>query len=99
MAKKWSQIRGKRFSEAERAELDERVSTELVEMSLADLRRDLGVTQADMAQALEITQSQLSKQERREDHLVSTLRRAVQALGGELEVTAVVGKRRVKLSV
>ena len=99
MAKKWSEIRRQRFSEAERADLDRRIDTELVEMSLADLRRELGVTQEDMASAIQITQSQLSKLERRDDHLVSTLRRAVRALGGELEVTAVVGDRRVKLSM
>lgn len=99
MAKKWSDIRRARFSEAERAEQDRRIDAELVELSLAELRRELGVTQADMASAIEITQSQLSKLERRDDHLVSTLRRAVRALGGELEVTAVVGDRRVKLSV
>ncbi|HLV19593.1 MAG TPA: helix-turn-helix transcriptional regulator, partial [Polyangiaceae bacterium] len=60
---------------------------------------ELGVTQAEMASAIEITQSQLSKMERRDDHPVSTLRRAVRALGGEIEVTAVVGSKRVKLSV
>ncbi|HLV22586.1 MAG TPA: helix-turn-helix transcriptional regulator [Polyangiaceae bacterium] len=99
MAKKWSDIRRKRFSETERAEQDRRIDAELVEMSLAELRRELGVTQAEMASAIEITQSQLSKMERRDDHLVSTLRRAVRALGGEIEVTAVVGSKRVKLSV
>jgi hypothetical protein len=30
---------------------------------------------------------------------VSTLRRYVESLGGELEVTAVVGKKRVRLKV
>ncbi len=99
MAKKWSDIRRARFSETERAELDRRIEGELVELSLGELRRQLGVTQVEMAGAIEITQSQLSKLERRDDHLVSTLRRAVRALGGELEVTAVVGDKRVKLSV
>lgn len=39
------------------------------------------------------------KLEKRSDHLVSTLRRAVRALGGDLEVTAVVGNKRIKLSI
>jgi hypothetical protein len=46
-----------------------------------------------------MTQSELSRLERRPDHLVSTLRRYVKALGGELEVTAVLGAKRVKLHV
>jgi transcriptional regulator with XRE-family HTH domain len=61
-------------------------------MNLGELRRELGVTQTQMAQAADMTQGELSKLERREDHLVSTLRMCVQALGGELEITAVVGK-------
>ena len=68
-------------------------------MSLADLRRELGVTQTAMAAAAEMTQGQLSNTERREDHLVSTLRRCMRALGGELEVIAAVGGRRFKLTV
>ncbi len=75
------------------------VETELSGMSLADLRRELGVTQVEMAAAAEMTQGQLSNTERREDHLVSTLRRCVRALGGELEIIAVIGDKRIKLSV
>jgi hypothetical protein len=44
-----------------------------------------------------MTQSELSRIESRNDHLTSTLRRYVEALGGQLEVTAVFGTRRVKL--
>ena len=46
----------------------------------------------------EMTQSELSRLESRTDHLTSTLRRYVEALGGKLEVTAVFGGRRVKLT-
>jgi transcriptional regulator with XRE-family HTH domain len=77
----------------------QRVEAELLEMNLADLRKEFGVTQVEMAKAADMTQGELSRLERREDHLVSTLRRCVQALGGELEVTAVIGDKRVKLSV
>ncbi len=96
---KWSDIKrsAKDPARAERVAL--RVEAELLDLSLAELRKELGVTQVDMARAAEMTQSELSKLERRDDHLVSTLRRAVRALGGELEVTAVVGNKRVKLSV
>ena len=59
----------------------------------------MGATQVDAASRAEMTQSELSRIERRSDHLVSTLKRYVHALGGELEVTAVLGKKRVRLTV
>lgn len=99
MPKKWSDIRRRRFSDEEIQELDRRVHRELVELSLADLRRELGVTQEELAKSLDVDQSQISRIERRDDHLISTLRRCVRALGGDIEVTAVVGDKRVKLSV
>jgi predicted transcriptional regulator len=96
---KWSDIRRKKLSEAELAEIDQRVAAEVLDMNLTALRESLGVTQVQMAAAAEMTQSEVSKLEKRNDHLVSTLRRAVRALGGDLEVTAVVGDKRIKLSV
>lgn len=96
---KWDDIKRRGKSPERVARLEKRVEAELVEMSLADLRRELGVTQEEMARAAEMTQSELSRLERRNDHLISTLYRAVRALGGELELTAVVGDKRVRLTV
>jgi DNA-binding XRE family transcriptional regulator len=96
---KWGDLKKSNLDDAQRARVDRRVATELVEMSLADLRRELGVTQVDLAHAADMTQGQISSLEHRTDHLVSTLRRCVQALGGDIEVIAVVGDRRVKLTV
>jgi hypothetical protein len=45
-----------------------------------------------------MTQSELSRLESRDDHLTSTLRRYVEALGGTLEISAVFGGRRIKLT-
>jgi hypothetical protein len=42
-------------------------------------------------------QPELSRVERREDHRLSTLRRYVHALGGEIEVIARFGKKKVRL--
>src|SRR5687767_1606180 len=94
---KWSDLKRSSRDPARADRVRRRVETELLEMSLAELRRELGVTQVDMAAAAEMTQGEISKLERREDFLISTLRRCVRALGGELEVTAVVGDKRVKL--
>lgn len=97
---KWSEIReATRLGQAERAEADRRVATGLFEMSLSDLRNELGLTQVQVAKAAEMSQGMLSQAEKRSDHLISTVRRIVRALGGELEITAVIGSKRVKLSV
>jgi predicted transcriptional regulator len=97
-AKKWSDIRTQRFTPEELRQIDEEVEGEVLEMDLRALREAVGLTQGELAQRVEITQSQLSKMERREDHRISTLRRYVQALGGSLEICAVIDGRRIKLA-
>jgi transcriptional regulator with XRE-family HTH domain len=83
---------------AERRErIERRVKDEMLEMDLRELRNLSGKTQTEVAQALEQTQGQLSETERRGDHRLSTLRRYVEALGGELEVTANFGDKRIRL--
>ncbi len=61
-------------------------------------KRAAGLTQEELAQRVAITQSQLSKLERREDHRISTVRRYVAALGGELEIVAIVDGKRILLT-
>jgi hypothetical protein len=96
---KWSDIRRAKLGPEGEERVRRRVEAELLEANLAELRQAVGVTQAEAAGKAEMTQGELSKFERRPDRLVSTLRRYVQALGGELEVTAVIGQKRVKLHV
>lgn len=66
-------------------------------LALGELRLTLGLTQQDVAQALEVTQANVSRIEHEEDLYLSTLRGYVEALGGELEVAAVFPDRRVRL--
>jgi DNA-binding XRE family transcriptional regulator len=54
--------------------------------SLAELRRHAGKTQGEVAEVLGISQSDVSKLERRDDVRISTLRRYVAALGAHLEI-------------
>src|SRR5688500_8576746 len=68
---------------------------EIISMQLAELRKAEGMTQAELAAAAEMAQGELSKAERRDDHLVSTLRRIVEGLGGELRITAVIGDKEI----
>ncbi len=94
----WQDIRTKKFSPDQLKEIDEEVERELIEMDLRALREAVGLTQEELAAKVEVTQSQLSKLERREDHRVSTLRRYVEALGGNLEIVAVIGGKRIRLA-
>lgn len=96
--KKWSDIKAQKFTPTELREIDQEVERELLEMDLRALREAAGLTQGELAQRIEITQSQLSKMERREDHRISTLRRYIEALGGSMEICAVINGRRIKLA-
>ena len=60
----------------------------LAEMPIHALRDALHFTQQQLAEELGIKQDSISKMERRPDHLVSTLRHFVEAMGGELELRA-----------
>ncbi|MBN1960112.1 MAG: helix-turn-helix transcriptional regulator [Deltaproteobacteria bacterium] len=73
------------------------VSDKLLEMDIRELREMSGKTQVEVAQAMEIAQSELSRLERRDDHLVSTLRKYVKALDGDLEIVARFGNKSIKL--
>ena len=58
------------------------------EQALRDLRKDLNIRQRDIAEALGMDQSEVSRAERRADMLVSTLRSYIAAMGGNLELVA-----------
>lgn len=59
----------------------------LREYSLSELRKAIGMAQATVAQSLGVTQSEVSKLERRPDLYISTLRRYIEAMHGELVLT------------
>lgn len=56
--------------------------------TLKDLRLAVERTQQDLASSLGVGQDTISRIERRSDLLLSTLRRYVRAMGGELELVA-----------
>jgi len=67
-------------------------------MDLADLRQALALTQSTLAEALGVKQAQISKIENRADIFVSTLRRFIQAMGGDLEIRAIFADRAVTIT-
>jgi predicted transcriptional regulator len=58
------------------------------EMDLAEVRRALKLSQEELAQTLHVGQAAIAKIEKRTDMYVSTLRRFIEAMGGELEIVA-----------
>ena len=94
----WKSVRASRLDPLVIERLTRRARAKVEELTLQELRRGLSKTQVDVARTAEMTQSELSRLESRGDHRISTLRRYVEALGGELEVTALFGGRRVKLT-
>jgi hypothetical protein len=98
MPKSWKAVKESKLSREARARVNERTMRALEELTLHGLRRKLELTQVQVGRGAHMTQSELSRLESRDDHLTSTLRRYVEALGGRLEIVAVFGKRRVKLT-
>ena len=79
----------KELSPAQRKKVEARAA-ELIagEMTLRELRHARKLTQVKMAKALGVTQDSVSRLEKRSDLLLSTLRRAVEAMGGDLSLVA-----------
>ncbi len=75
---------------ARRKKIESRAA-ELVaeEMTLRELRRARKATQVRLAKELGIRQEGVSRLEKRSDLLLSTLKKAVKAMGGDLRLVAV----------
>jgi DNA-binding XRE family transcriptional regulator len=67
------------------------------EMDLAEVRRALKLSQEEIGQTLQIQQGSVAKIEKRADMYVSTLRRFIEAMGGELEIVARFPDHAVKI--
>jgi transcriptional regulator with XRE-family HTH domain len=65
-----------------------RVREMLRELPLVELRRQLNLSEAEIARELGIPEARISKLERRSDVYLRTLRRYIEAMGGQLEITA-----------
>jgi DNA-binding XRE family transcriptional regulator len=58
------------------------------EMTMRELRKARSITQVEMAKTLGVNQEQISRIEKRTDLHLSTLKRSIEAMGGELILTA-----------
>lgn len=77
-----------RLSPEARAQAEAEAEQLLDEMELAEIRRALKLSQEELAQTLQVGQAAVAKLEKRADMYVSTLRRFIEAMGGELEIVA-----------
>jgi transcriptional regulator with XRE-family HTH domain len=98
MARKFKELRDKMSPERQsRSAVMARAM--MADLLLAEIRKQAGLTQVELAQRLGITQPSLSQLEGQDDMQISTLRRIVEALDGELELTAKLpGGKRVSIS-
>ena len=67
------------------------------DMDLAQLREARALSQAALGEILHVEQPAVAKLEKRADMYVSTLRRFIKAMGGELEIVAKFPDRDVRI--
>ena len=87
MAREWPELYDK-LPQERRDAIEARVKELERELPLHEVRRARALTQAQLTEELNATRSEISAIEHRTDHYVSTLRRYVAAMGGELEIVA-----------
>ena len=79
----------RKLSPAQRKKVEARAAQLIAEeMTLRELRKARKLTQVRIAKALGITQDSVSRLEKRSDLLLSTLRKTVEAMGGNLSLVA-----------
>ena len=87
MAKKFRSLLEK-MPEERRERIENEANRLMAEMPLHELRKALQLTQQQVAAMLSINQVAVSKMEGQTDMYVSTLRRFIEAMGGELRIVA-----------
>jgi plasmid maintenance system antidote protein VapI len=97
MAKSFDELVRGTTTEKTRRRAAARTPALLGELLLSEIRELAGKSQRQVADVLGIKQPSLSKLEKQSDMQISTLRRIVNALGGELEVIARFPKGTVKI--
>ena len=87
MANKFDDLFRKMPAESQKR-VERKADEEYRALALAELREARNLTQVELAEKLGIEQGAVSKIERRTDMYLSTLRNVIQAMGGQLELTA-----------
>jgi transcriptional regulator with XRE-family HTH domain len=77
-----------KMSPERRERIENQARDILLSMALQDLRRSRRLTQQELSEILNINQAALSKMENQSDMRISTLRRLLAAMGGQLKIVA-----------
>jgi transcriptional regulator with XRE-family HTH domain len=88
MAKSFDELANRVMSAKSRARAARRTKELLAEMLLSEIRKLAGKSQGELARILGIKQPSLSKLESQDDMQISTLKKIVEALGGEVHIIA-----------
>lgn len=97
MAKSFDELVKRTTTKATRDKAGARTKELIGSMLLSEMRQASGKSQRELAAALGVKQPSLAKLEKQEDIQVSTLRKLIQALGGEIEILAKFPKGAVKI--
>ena len=97
MAKSFDDLVKRTTSKRTRERATARTRELLGELLLSEVRKLRGKSQREVADALGIKQPSLSKLEGQTDMQISTLRKIISALGGELDVIARFPKGAVRI--
>jgi transcriptional regulator with XRE-family HTH domain len=98
MRKTWTQIKNATMTKDEQRQAQRQARRDSAEMELAQLRETLQVSQEELAAKLKVTQAAISRLERRPNLLLESISNYVEALGGRLELHAVLPDRTVRLT-
>ena len=98
MAKSFSALKNKMSLTAQKV-VEEKTSQLLKDVLLYEIREQLHMTQEEMATKLNTKQANVSRTERRRNMKLSTLKRYIEAMGGELDIVAKFASNEVHLDV
>ena len=87
MVKKFKDLR-KAMSPEAQARAHEKAMVMKAELPLAELRQARYFSQEQLAAVLEVKQPAIAKLEKKTDMYISSLRRFIEAMGGQLEISA-----------
>ena len=97
MARSFDALVKRTTSKRTRERAGRRAQELLDEMLVSEIRQLAGKSQREIAEILGMKQPSLSKLENQSDMQISTLRRIIEALGGELEMVARFPRRSIRI--
>ena len=86
------------MSAVSQARVKEEASVLRAEMPLHDIREAMRLSQVQLGESLGVAQPAIAKMEKRADMYVSTVRRFVEAMGGQLHITATFPEGSVEIT-